>query len=94
MDSPKPNDVQDGFTVFHTLWTAAITVGGAIVAFFTKRLVDQVDAKADQCDVDDLKQAMRDFLGREERERTRQDTQHAQNTARLDTIILELGNRK
>lgn len=94
MDLPKPNDAQDGFTVFHTLWTAAITVAGAIVAFFTKRLVDQVDSKADQSDVDDLKQNMRDFLSREERERIRQDSQHAQNTLRLDTIILELANRK
>lgn len=72
--------------MFHALWTGAITVGGAIVAFFTKRLVDQVDAKADKCDVDDLKDAMKILFAR-------QDDQHRQNTERLDTIILELGRR-
>lgn len=84
MDLPKPNDAQDGFTVFHTLWTAAITVAGAVVAFFTKRLIDQVDAKADQCDVDDLKEDFRSLL-------VRQDQHHKDNTERLDMIILELG---
>lgn len=86
MESPKPDDLQNGFTVFHTLWTAAITVAGGIVAFFTKRLVDQVDAKADKCDVDELKQNIKDFIARS-------DNQHASNTSRLDTIILELGGR-
>lgn len=74
------------FQIVHTAWTAAITIGGAIVAFFTKRLVDEVDKKAEQCDIDELKRDIRDFLERQER-------QHDSNTKRLDTILLELGQR-
>lgn len=86
MDSPKPSDVQDGFAVFHTFWTAAITIAGAVVAFFTKRLVDEVDSKADKCDLDSLEQRFERFL-------ESQDAKHNSNTERLDTIIFELGRR-
>jgi hypothetical protein len=72
--------------VIHTAWTAIITVAGGVVAFFTKRLVDQVDAKADKCDLDDLNT-------RFERALERQADQHRDNTVRLDKIILELGRR-
>lgn len=74
------------FQVAHTVWTAVITVAGAIVAFFTKRLVDQVDQKADQCDVDELRRDFRDLLARG-------DQQHRDNTERLDKIIMELSPR-
>lgn len=79
-------DPQNGFQIIHTLWTAIITVAGGIVAFFTKRLVDEVDKKADQYEVDELKQEVRDFVAR-------QDLQHASNTRRLDQIIMELSRR-
>lgn len=79
-------DPQNGFQVLHTLWTAIITVAGGIVAFFTKRLVDEVDKKADQYEVDELKQEVRDFI-------QRQDVQHASNTQRLDRILIELNRR-
>lgn len=74
------------FQILHTAWTALITVAGAIVAFFTKRLVDQVDGKADQREVNDLKQDIKDFL-------QQQREQHQSNTERLDMIIMELGSR-
>jgi hypothetical protein len=79
-------DPQTGFQIFHTTWTAVITVAGAIVAFFTKRTLDTLDAKADKCDVDDLNTRFEKFL-------ERQDRQHTSNTERLDKIILELGGR-
>jgi hypothetical protein len=78
------DDPQSGIQLFHTWWSAVITVAGAIVAFFTKRLVDEIDEKADRCDVADLRQDIRDFLDRQER-------QHESNTKRLDQIIMELG---
>lgn len=74
------------FQVAHTIWTAVITIAGAVVAFFTKRLVDQVDAKADKCDVVELQEDFRALLNR-------QDQQHRDNTERLDKIIWELGRR-
>lgn len=74
------------FQILHTAWTSLITVAGAIVAFFTKRLVDQVDGKADQREVNDLKQDIKDFL-------QQQREQHQSNTERLDMIIMELGSR-
>jgi hypothetical protein len=77
-------DPQSGFQIAHTVWTGTITVAGAIVAFFTKRLFDQVDAKADKCDVDDLKKDIKDFI-------ERQDRNHESNTKRLDQIILHIG---
>jgi hypothetical protein len=80
-------DPQSGFQIVHTAWTGIITVAGGIVAFFTKRLFDQVDAKADKCDVEDLKQDIKDFI-------TRQDGQHQANTERLDRIIMELGRKE
>jgi hypothetical protein len=79
-------DPQTGFQLVHTAWTAVITVAGGIVAFFTKRLVDQVDAKADKCDVEELKQDIKDFI-------SQQAQQHAGNTDRLDRIIMELGRK-
>lgn len=82
MADPQTPDFQS----FHTLWTAAITIAGAIVAFFTKRLVDEVDQKADQCDVDDLKRDFKDFMAT-------QADQHKSNTDRLDRIIMELNRR-
>jgi hypothetical protein len=80
-------DPQSGFQIFHTTWTAVITVAGGIVAFFTKRLVDQVDQKADKSDVTDLKQDIREFM-------QAQAEQHKSNTGRLDQIIMELGRRQ
>lgn len=77
-------DPQSDLTVLHTIWLAATTIGGAIVAFFTKRLVDQVDTKADQADVDALRNDFQQMLAR-------QDRQHQGNTDRLDRIIMELG---
>jgi hypothetical protein len=82
MSEPTPSD----FQIAHTIWTATITVGGAIVAFFTKRLVDTVDQKADLADVQDLKNTLRDYIERQER-------QHDGTTRRLDQIIFELGQR-
>lgn len=79
-------DPQSSFQLLHTAWTGIITVAGGVVAFFTKRLFDQVDAKADKSDVNDLKAIYRDFIAR-------QDIQHANNTARLDQIIMELGRK-
>ena len=81
MDAP-----QSGFEVAHTLWTGVITVAGAIVAFFTKRTLDQIDSKADKCDMDELKQDLKDLL-------SRNDRQHESNTQRLDKIIMELRGR-
>jgi hypothetical protein len=74
------------FQIFHSLWTGVITVAGGIVAFFTKRLVDQVDQKADREEVDTLRDDIRDW-------RQEQERQHRSNTERLDQIILELGRR-
>ena len=73
------------FQILHTLWTAAITVGGGVVAFFTKRVIDSVDQKADKSDVVELKQDIKDFLEQQRR-------QHESNTQRLDQIIMELGS--
>lgn len=80
------DDPQNTFQSVHTLWTAVITVAGGIVAFFTKRLVDEVDLKADKVDVDALKEDLHQML-------VRQDAQHRGNTDRLDMIIMELGRR-
>jgi hypothetical protein len=85
MDDPQA--ASQTVQIFHTVWTAVITVAGGIVAFFTKRLIDEVDKKADQCDVDDLKEDFKTILAR-------QDQQHRDNTARLDSIIMQLGNRR
>lgn len=79
-----PSVASGAVQLFHTIWTGLITVAGAIVAFFTKRLVDQVDAKADKCDLDDLNTRFEKLL-------ERQDNQHRDNTQRLDRIILALG---
>lgn len=80
------SDPSNDFQLIHTVWTAVITVAGAIVAFFTKRLVDTVDQKAEKVDVDEMKVTLREFL-------VRQDKHHETNTARLDQIIMELGRR-
>jgi hypothetical protein len=74
------------FQALHTTWTGIITVAGSIVAFFTKRLFDQVDAKADRAEVLELKRDLKEFLDR-------QNAQHASNTERLDRIIMELGRK-
>lgn len=84
-------DPNNDFQIVHTLWTALITVGGLIVAFFTKRLVDQVDKKADQNVVNELKEDIKAILARQDVQHARQDVQHASNSARLDQIIMELG---
>ena len=84
MDDPQ--GASQAVQTIHTIWTAVITVAGGIVAFFTKRLVDQVDAKADKCDVDDLNTRFEKLLAR-------QDDQHRDNSRRLDAIILALGAR-
>ncbi len=77
----------NGFQIFNTAWTALITVAGAIVAFFTKRLIDQVDAKADKEDMNELKKDIRTFLDQ-------QRQQHQSNTERLDNLIMVLGSRQ
>lgn len=87
MDSPNPTDVKDGITTFHTLWTAAITAAGGIVVFFTKRTFDRLDAKADRCDVDNLKRDIKDFI-------ESQNDRHESNTQRLDQIIMTMGKWK
>jgi len=69
-----------GFETIHTLWTAVITVAGGIVAFFTKRLVDEVDKKAERVDVEKLEKGIAMLLDR-------QDRQHESNTRRLDNIM-------
>lgn len=76
-----------GLQVFHTLWTAVITVAGGVVAFFTKRLIDEVDQKADRSELMDLKEALKSFLDR-------QDRQHVANTDRLDKILFTLSDRR
>jgi len=81
------NDPQVALQAVHYIWTAVITAGGAIVAFFTKRLVDEVDRKADKSEVDELKQDIKDFL-------ERNATQHTDNTKRLDQILLTLSDRR
>lgn len=79
------DDPQSGFQVAHTIWTAAITVAGGVVAFFTKRLVDTVDQKADKSEVNDLKVSIRDLMDQQRR-------QHESNTSRLDHILLTLSD--
>jgi hypothetical protein len=81
------DDPQTTIAAAHTVWDTLITVGGLIVAFFTKRVVDSVDKKADQCDVDELKQDFKDWM-------KAQAEQHNANSRRLDTIIDRVsGNR-
>jgi hypothetical protein len=79
------DDPQSALQTVHTIWTAAITVGGAVVAFFTKRLVDEVDRKADKAEVDELKATIRDMMDQQRR-------QHEGNTSRLDHILLTLSS--
>ena len=79
------DDPQSGFQVVHTIWTAAITVAGGIVAFFTKRLYDDVDSKASKSEVDELKVTIRELMEQQRR-------QHESNTARLDHILLTLSD--
>jgi hypothetical protein len=81
MSDPQ-SDIQTIQTV-HTVWTSIITIAGAVVAFFTKRTFDQIDSKADKCDVEDLKEDLKTLLARNDR-------QHESNTQRLDKIIMEL----
>jgi hypothetical protein len=81
------DDPQSSFNIIHTLWTAAITVGGGIVAFFTKRLIDDVDQKADKDEVVALKADLRAYV-------ERQDRHHQSNTDRLDQILLTLSDRR
>jgi hypothetical protein len=81
------DDPQTGIQIFHTVWTAVITVAGAIVAFFTKRTIDEIDQKADRSEVTSIKQDIRDFI-------VAQAEQHKANTTRLDQIIMELGRRQ
>lgn len=78
--------MQEGLSL-HTIWTGVITVAGGIVAFFTKRLIDEVDKKADQCDVDELKEDMKTLFAR-------QDEQHKSNTERLDRIIMAMNSQR
>lgn len=55
------------------------------MAFFTKRLIDEVDKKADQSDVDELKEDLKILFAR-------QDEQHKSNTERLDRIIMAMNS--
>jgi len=79
-------DPQSGFEFGHAVWTGLLTVAGSFVAFFTKRLVDQVDGKADKTEVEELREGLKESLARQERH-------HQSNTERLDRIIIELGRK-
>lgn len=85
----------------HILWTTAITIAGAIVAFFTKRLVDEVDSKADKTEVvavrNDLnsKADASEVTALKEDVRAlfaRQDAHHASSVQRLDQVLMLLSS--
>lgn len=81
------NDPQNEFQLVQAIWTGAITVAGGIVAFFTKRLVDAVDQKANRSEVDALKADFKELLAR-------QDRHHESNVQRLDQILMEISARR
>lgn len=75
----------------HTLWNGVLSAVAGIMAFFTLRLVKDVDEKADETSVkmrfeahaqrlDAQGDALHTLL-------ERQDKQHSDNTARLDQIL-------
>lgn len=77
---------QESADALQLVWRSAITIGGAVVAFFVKRLIDEVDKKADKSEIEEMRQTMNNFM-------ERQENYHQTNTARLDTIIMELGRK-
>jgi hypothetical protein len=81
------DDPQTTIQVTHTVWETLNSLGGLIVAYFVKRVIDQVDKKADKGDLEDLKTDFREWM-------KQQGEQHRANTARLDTIIDRVGGNR
>lgn len=80
------DDPSTGFWSVSHIWLSIITVLGVIVTFFTKRVIDELDSKADQKDVDRMSADMRVLV-------SNQTAQHAANTQRLDDIYRLLVGR-
>ena len=77
------NDPTTDFWSLNHIWLTLITVLGAIVTFFTRRVIEEVDHKANKDELDELKADFKAML-------ISQTAQHNANTVRLDQILLEL----
>jgi hypothetical protein len=92
------DDPSTGVWSLTHVWLGATTIAGTIVAFFTKRLVDTVDGKADQKEVDELKTDFKTWLARQDqRDRDaaqREEARHQANTQRLDSIFTAIADRR
>lgn len=95
-----PEPVND-LNALHILWTTAITIAGAIVAFFTKRLVDEVDSKADKTEITAVRRDLEDKADASEISSlkedvkalfARQDAHHASSVQRLDQVLMLLSS--
>ena len=80
------DDPSTGVWSFTHVWLGVTTIAGTIVAFFTKRLVDTVDGKAEKTDLEKLENRFEQLLAA-------QTAQHTANTTRLDQILIELTRR-
>lgn len=92
------DDPSTGFWSVTHVWLSVTTLAGAVVAFFTKRLVDEVDSKADKEALNELKTDFKTWLARQDqRDREaaqREEARHQANTQRLDSIFTAIADRR
>lgn len=79
MDGPEP--------IANTIWSAILTLLGGLIVMFVKRTADTVKEKVDRSELLNLRNEIRDWKENQER-------QHAENRARLDQILMNLGIRR
>lgn len=93
-----PGNAPTSFAVVHSLWSTFLTGFGALIVWNGRRLIGQVDKKADQEDLaahrEDTKErfkAMQDTINESIKN---QASQHQENSRRLDTILLAIHGRR
>lgn len=94
MSVEDPGQASGAFQVLHGIWTTILTGFGLLLMWNGRRLVNQVDGKAEKKDLDDHKESVDKRFEAMQNELHRmidaQGKQHEQNSGRLDTILLEL----
>ena len=94
-DPSDPSSAPGFFTSAHALVTAILASAGG---FFLKRTIKQLDEKADKKALDEHKaevdKKFADMQASLDRHINAQIQQHADNTTRLDNILMELTRRR
>lgn len=78
---------QNQFLSIHSIWELTLSAFGVLVMFILNRAFKSIDGKADQQDVTELRREFNAMVAR-------QDQMHADNTKRLDNILLEITGRR